>query len=124
MIKLIIVLFNFAFKRRLVNDTRAIAIVQAGTHANRLASVIDRAGNIKVFTKNRASRSFFFSKNSKETCSLIFLPAIKKVVSMKHPTRENRTYFVFIKSIIGKRIVTGTCVFSSICIELVNIKTK
>ena len=62
MIKTIIVLLNFAFKCRLVNETRAIALVQAGTQADQLASAIDRVGNIINFTKNRARKSFFFLK--------------------------------------------------------------
>ena len=53
------------------------------------------------FTENRASKSFFFSEDSKETRSLIFVSVIKKGVSGKHPIRENNMY-VFIKGIIGK----------------------
>ena len=71
MIKTIIVLLNFAFKCSLVNETRAIALVQAGTQADQLASAIDRVGNIINFTKNRARKSFFFSQDLKETFSLI-----------------------------------------------------
>ena len=71
MIKTIIVLLNFAFKCRLVNETRAIALVQAGTQADQLASAIDRVGNIINFTKNRARKSFFFSQDLKDTFSLI-----------------------------------------------------
>ena len=71
MIKTIIVLLNFAFKCRLVNETRAIALVQAGTQADQMASAIDRVGNIINFTKNRARKSFFFSQDLKETFSLI-----------------------------------------------------
>ena len=71
MIKTIIVLLNFAFKCRLVNETRAIALVQAGTQADQLASATDRVGNIINFTKNRARKSFFFSQDLKETFSLI-----------------------------------------------------
>ena len=71
MIKTIIVLLNFAFKCRLVNETRAIALVQAGTQADQLASAIDRVGNIINFTKNHARKSFFFSQDLKETFSLI-----------------------------------------------------
>ena len=70
MIKIIIVLLNFAFKCRLVNETRAIALVQAGTQANQLASVIDRAGNITNFTKNRTSKSFFFFLKTQKRCVL------------------------------------------------------
>ena len=67
MIKLIIVLLNFAFKKRLVNETRAIALVRAGTQANQLASAIDCADNNK------------FCQDSKEICSLFFVSDIKKV---------------------------------------------
>ena len=55
MIKTIIVLLNFAFKCRLVNETCAIALVQVGMQANQLASVIDGAGNKTNFIKIRAS---------------------------------------------------------------------
>ena len=52
MIKLV-VLLNFAFKWRLVNETRAIALMQAGMQANQLASAIDRPGNITDFLKTQ-----------------------------------------------------------------------
>ena len=57
---------------KLVNETRTIVLVQAGTQANQIASAIDCAGNITNFTENRAGKSFFFSENSKETFPLIF----------------------------------------------------
>ena len=66
---------------RLVNETCSIALVQAGTQVNQFASAIDCAGNIKIFTKNRASKCFFFSEDSKETCLLIFVSVIRKVKS-------------------------------------------
>ena len=66
---------------RLVNETRAITLVQAGTQANQFASVIDCAGNITNFTENHAGKSFFFSEDSKETCPLIFVSVIRKVKS-------------------------------------------
>ena len=53
---------------RLVNETRAITLVQAGTPANQFASAIDRAGNITNFTESCAGKSFSFSEDSKETC--------------------------------------------------------
>ena len=102
MIKLIIVLLNFAFKGPLVNETCAITFVQAGTQANRLASTIDRAGNITNFTENCASKSFFFSQNSKETYSLIFVSVIKKVYQGNIPFVKTIHMYVFIKGIIGK----------------------
>ena len=49
---------------RLVNETRAIALVEAGTQANQFASAIDRVSNI-TFTENRAGKSFFFLKTQK-----------------------------------------------------------
>ena len=57
----------------------ALALVQSGTLANQFASAIDFAGNITNFTENRAGKSFFFSEDSKETCPLIFVSAIRKV---------------------------------------------
>ena len=65
MIKTIIILLNFPFKCRLVNETRAIALVQTGTQADQLASAIDCAGNVTDFTKNCARKSFFFLKTQK-----------------------------------------------------------
>ena len=100
MIKTIIVLMNFAFKCRLVNETLTIALVQASKQANELASAIDRVGNINL-TENCASKSFF-SQNSKETCSLIFVSAIKKVYQGNIPFVKTIHMYVFIKSIIGK----------------------
>ena len=102
MIKLIMVLLNVAFKCRLVRHTRSIAFVQAGTQANQLASVIDRAGNITNFTENRASKFLFFSRLERDVF-FNFPVCHKKAVSGKHPIRENNMY-VFIKGIIGKTI--------------------
>ena len=72
-IKTIIVLLSLAFKCRLANETRAIALVQAGTQTNQLASVIDCASDITNLLK------IVQAKDSKETCSLIFVSVIKKV---------------------------------------------
>ena len=102
MIKTVIVLLNFAFKCRLVNETCAFAIVQASTQANQLASAIDRAGNITNFTENGASKSFFFSQDSKEKCSLIFASVIKKVYQDNIPFVKTIDKYVFIKGIIRK----------------------
>ena len=66
---------------RFVNETRAIALLQAGTQANHLTKANDYAGNITNFTENRAGKSFFFSEDSKETCPLIFVSVIRKVKS-------------------------------------------
>ena len=46
MMKTTIVLLNLAFKCMLVNETCAIALMQAGMQANHLVSAIDGAGNI------------------------------------------------------------------------------
>ena len=78
---------------RLVNETRVIPIVKAGTQANQFPSVIDCTGNITNFTENHA-RSFF-SQDPKETCYLIFVPIIRKDISRKHPICENSTYVCF-----------------------------
>ena len=60
MIKLFIVLLNLAFKWGFINETRVIALVQAGMQANQLASTIDRAGNITNFLKTQKRRVFYF----------------------------------------------------------------
>ena len=52
---------------RLVNETRSIALVQAGTQANQIVKTIDRAGNIINFPENHADKNFLFSEDSKET---------------------------------------------------------
>ena len=86
---------------RLVNEICAIALVQAGAQANQFASAIDRVGNITNFTENRASKSFVFSQDSKETCSLIFV-SYKKVYQEKIPFLKTIHMVYFIKGIIGK----------------------
>ena len=71
MIKTNTILLNFTFKCRLVNETCMVALVEAGMQANQLAiaidlaSAIDCVGNITNFTKNRASKRFFFIKTQK-----------------------------------------------------------
>ena len=80
---------------KLVNETCAITLAQAGTQANQFTSTINRIGNITNFTKNRAGRSFIFSQDSKETCSLILVSAIRKGISGKHPIHKNNTYVCF-----------------------------
>ena len=84
MIKIFIVLLNFAFKWRLVNEMQAIALMQAGMQANQLAIVIDRAGNITNFLKAQKRRVLYF------------LCVIKKVY------QGNIPLCVFNKGIIGK----------------------
>ena len=102
MIKTVIVLLNFAFKCRLVNETCAFAIVQAGTQTNQLASAIDHAGNITNFTKKWCKQKFIFSQDSKEKCSLIFASVIKKVYQDNIPFVKTIDKYVFIKGIIRK----------------------
>ena len=82
---------ELCLKCRLVNEICAISHVQPVMKANQLASTIDRAGNKTNFTENRASKGFFFSQDSKETCSLIFV-SHKKGVSVKHTIHANNTY--------------------------------
>ena len=93
MIKLIINLFNFAFKCRLVTETHVIALIQAGMQANQLASVTDHAGNITNFAENRASKGFFFSEDSKVMCTLMFVSHKKRCIweTSIHP---NNTYYI------------------------------
>ena len=81
MIKTFIVLFNLAFKCRLVNETSR---VQAGTQANQLASAIDRAGNKKFYRKSRRRKFLFFSRLKKDVF-FNFCACHKKSVSGKHP---------------------------------------
>ena len=94
MIKTIIILLNLAFNCRLVNETRAVALVQAGTQANQLASAIDRTDNITNFTENQASKFLFFS-GLKRDVFFNFCVCHKKSVSRKHPIRETNTYVCF-----------------------------
>ena len=103
MTKTIIILLNFAFNCRLVNETCTIMLMQAGTQANQLASVIGCAGNITNFTKNCASKSFFSFQDSKGTCSLIFVSVIKKVYQQDIPFVKTIHTYVFIKGIIRKK---------------------
>ena len=81
MIKLIIFLLNFAFfKVRLVIETSAIVLVQAGVQTNQLASTIYHRGNITDFLKTQKRHV------------LIFCVCHKKGILGKHPICENNTY--------------------------------
>ena len=97
MIKTISVLLNLAFKCRLVNET---------LHSCRLAhrqNNWSHTGNITNFNKNCASKGFFFSQDSKETSSLIFLSVVKKVYQENIPfVKQIHNMYVFIKGIIWK----------------------
>ena len=124
MTKTIIILLNFAFNCMLVNETCTVVLMQAGTQANQLASVIGLAGNITNFTKNCTSKSFFSSQNSKETCSLISVSVIKKVYQEDIPFVKTIHMYVFIKGTIGKMNCYWHVHFSSICMKLANIKSR
>ena len=100
MIKTIIVLLNFAFKCRLVKETRMIALLQAC--GKPVAQRNWPAGNIRNFIENHASKSLFFSQNSKEMRSLIFASVIKKVYQENIPFMKTIHMYVFIKGIIRK----------------------
>ena len=97
MIKTISLLLNLAFKCRLVNET---------LHSCRLAhrqNNWSRTGNITNFTNNCTRESFFFSQDSKETSSLIFVSVTKKVYQENIPfMKQIHTMYVFIKGIIWK----------------------
>ena len=64
----IIVLLNFTFKWSLVNETCPIALVQAGTQANQLASTIDYTGKITNFLKTQKRRVLYFLCLSWKRC--------------------------------------------------------
>ena len=72
---------EFGHPNRLVNETCAIVLVQAGTQANQFASAIDCTGKITNFTENHAGKSVFFSEDSIKTYPLIFVSVIRKVKS-------------------------------------------
>ena len=95
MIKTNIVLLNFVFKCRLVNETRAIALVQTRMQANQLASAIDHAGNVTNFPENRASKSSFFFLRLKRDVFFNCCVCHKNSVSGKHPIRESNTSCMF-----------------------------
>ena len=54
---------------RVVDETRMIALVQAGVQANQFASAIGRMGKITNFTEYYTGKKIFFSQDSKETYS-------------------------------------------------------
>ena len=64
----IILSFDITHPTSLVNETRMIALVQAGMQANQFTNAIDRTGSITNFTENRAGKSFLFSRDSKKPC--------------------------------------------------------
>ena len=57
----------------------------------------------KFYRKLCKQKFLFFSEDSKETCSLIFVSAIKKVYQEIIPFVKTIHIYVFIKNIIGKR---------------------
>ena len=64
---------------RVVNETRPITLMHAGMQTNQFAITNDCAGNIRNFTENSAVKSFFFSKDLKETCPSIFVSVIRRM---------------------------------------------
>ena len=70
---------TFRLRGSLVNETRAIVLMQAGMQANQFASGIDCTGNITNFTENCAGKSLLISGEPKETCPLIFVSVIRKI---------------------------------------------
>ena len=70
-------------------------LMQAGTRVNQFANVIDHAGSITNFVRNRGGKSFFFSQDLKETRYLIFVSVIRKGITGKHHICENNTYVRF-----------------------------
>ena len=95
MIKTVIVLLNFPFKCRLVKEIRTSAVVQASKQASQLASAIDCVENITSFRETWASKSFLFFQDSKETCSLMFVSAIKKVYQVNIPFVKTIHMYLF-----------------------------
>ena len=77
---------------------------RAGWHAGKSISQRDwsRRQHNKFYQKSRKRKFLFFSGLKRDVLFNLFV-CHKKGVSVKHPTRENRTYYVFIKSIIGKK---------------------
>ena len=76
-------------------------LVQAGAQANQLTSATDRAGNITNLPK--IGQGFFFSQDSKETCTLIFVSVLKNVYQGNIPSMKTiHTMYVFFKDMIGK----------------------
>ena len=88
-----IVLLNFAFKWRLVKETRAIALVQAGTQ-----------GNIFLKTQNRHFLSFLSVITNLYQRNISFVKTI-------------HIMYVFLKDLIGKTNCYWHLRFSSVCIR-------
>ena len=94
MIKTNIVLLDFTFKCRAVNETRAIVLVQACTQANNLATQLIAQATSQILPKiTEANISFF--PGLKRDVFFNFCVCHKKVVSGKHPIRENNTHVCF-----------------------------
>ena len=67
---------------RLVNETRQIMLVQAGTEANQFASANWSHRQHNIFYQKSHRQKFLFSQDSKDTCSLIFVSLTRKVKSL------------------------------------------
>ena len=87
MIKTVIFLLKFPFKCRLINEIRTSVLVQASKQANQLTSAIDCVENIFLnkFYRKLRKQKIIFCQNSKETCSLMFVSAIKMMYQENTP---------------------------------------
>ena len=68
---------------RLVNETRMIALVQAGTQANQFASTIDCTGNINKFYRKSLRRNFLFFLKTQRRLFLKTLSVLRKGIIRK-----------------------------------------
>ena len=112
--KLFVYIFGFIFMAflaqeliytvsiRLVNETRMILLVQAGTQANQFASTIDCTGNINKFYQKSLRQNFLFFLKTQRRLFLKTLSVLRKGIIRKifHLWKEDK--YVFIKGIIGK----------------------
>ena len=90
-----IILLNFAFTCRLVNETCTITLMQANKQANQLARVIDCIGNITNFTENCSSKSLFFFSRLKRDLFFNFCVCIKKVHQENIPFMKAIHVYIF-----------------------------
>ena len=79
----------FVHVLRLASKTCATALMQAGFQTNQFASIIDRTDKITNFTKNHASKSFFFFRRLKRDFPLNFCICHKKSKIMNWKKKNN-----------------------------------
>ena len=112
---------------RLVNETRMIALVQAGAQANQFASTTDCTGNVNKFYRKLLRQNFlFFLKTQRRLFLKTLCLSLKKRYNQENISFvKGRHKYLFIKGIIGKM----NCYwherffFRSVCYyELVNMK--